>query len=141
MSEKKTILKNKPLKIVPKCVVGDRTTLGHSALGFLLPCCWVDYKAFSLSHKLTPEHEALYNENLHLDNVKDTKEITDSKEWKEFWDIMFDDPENAPEPCKSKCGVREGEELRNWSEQEEHHYDKPKYKVIKKDNNTGYVGS
>ena len=54
---------------------------------------------------------------------------------------MFDDPENAPEPCKSKCGVREGEELRNWSEQEEHHYDKPKYKVIKKDNNTGYVGS
>ena len=136
MSEKKTTLKNKPLKIVPKCVVGDRTTLGHSALGFLLPCCWCDYKAFSLTHKLTPEHEALYNENLHLDNVKNTKEITDSKEWKEFWDIMFDDPENAPEPCKSKCGVREGEEVRNWQENIEYHYDKPVYKEIKKDNIT-----
>ena len=50
MSEKKT---TSLLKIVPKCVVGDRTTLGHSALGFLLPCCWCDYKAFSLTHKLT----------------------------------------------------------------------------------------
>ena len=30
MSEKKIIS-----KIVPKCVIGDRTTLGHSALGFL----------------------------------------------------------------------------------------------------------
>ena len=65
MSEKKIIS-----KIVPKCVIGDRTTLGHSALGFLLPCCWCDYKAFDLRHKLTKEHEALYNENLHLDKVK-----------------------------------------------------------------------
>ena len=33
-------------KIVPKCVAGDRVTMGHSALGFLLPCCWCDGKAF-----------------------------------------------------------------------------------------------
>ena len=39
MSEKKSID-----KIVPKCVVGDRVTMGHSALGFLLPCCWCDGK-------------------------------------------------------------------------------------------------
>ena len=128
-------------KIIPKCVVGDRVTMGHSALGFLLPCCWCDGKAFQSKKTLSKEHEALYSEHLHLDKVKDIKEITNSKEWKAFWDIMFDDPNNAAYPCITKCGVIEGEDLRNWSEQEEHHYDKPKYKVIKKDNNTGYVGS
>ena len=34
---------------------------------------------------------------------------------------MFDDPNNAL--SKTKCGVVEGEDLRNWSEKEEYHYD------------------
>ena len=131
-------------KIVPKCVVGDRTTLGHSALGFLLPCCWCDYKASGkiMQHKITKEHEALYSKHLHLDNVKDIKEILYSKEWKEFWDILFDDPNNAPVPCKSKCGVSKGEKLRNWSETENYRYDIDKDDTGKKiDNNKGYIGS
>ena len=127
-------------KIVPKCVVGDRVTMGHSALGFLLPCCWCDNKAFQ-KRELTKEHEALYSEHLHLDKVKDIKEILNSKEWKAFWDIMFDDPNNAPRPCKEKCGVVKGEDLRNWSEIEEYCYEKPGQPMIKKDNNKGYVGS
>ena len=128
-------------KIVPKCVVGDRVTMGHSALGFLLPCCWCDGKAFQSKKSLTKEHEALYSEHLHLDKVKDIKEILNSKEWKAFWDIMFDDPNNAPRPCREKCGVVKGEDLRNWSEMEEHHFDREGQPVTKKDNNTGYVGS
>ena len=128
-------------KIVPKCVVGDRVTMGHSALGFLLPCCWCDGKAFQSKKSLTKEHEALYSEHLHLDKVKDIKEIINSKEWKAFWDIMFDDPNNAPRPCREKCGVVKGEDLRNWSEMEEYHYDRPGQPMIKKNNNDGYVGS
>ena len=128
-------------KIVPKCVVGDRVTMGHSALGFLLPCCWCDGKAFQSKKSLTKEHEALYSEHLHLDKVKDIKEILNSKEWKSFWDIMFDDPNNAPRPCREKCGVVKGEDLRNWSEMEEYHFDREGQPVTKKDNNTGYVGS
>ena len=73
--------------------------------------------------------------------VKDIKEIINSKEWKAFWDIMFDDPNNAPRPCKEKCGVVKGEDLRNWSEMEEYHYDRPGQPMTKKDNNKGYVGS
>ena len=128
-------------KIVPKCVVGDRVTMGHSALGFLLPCCWCDGKAYASTKPLTKEHEALYSEHLHLDKVKDIKEILNSKEWKAFWDIMFDDPNNAPRPCREKCGVVKGEDLRNWSEMEEYHYDRPGQPMIKKNNNDGYVGS
>jgi len=128
-------------KIIPKCVMGDRVTMGHSALGFLLPCCWCDGKAFQSNKPLSKEHEALYSEHLHIDKVKDIKEITHSKEWKAFWDIMFDDPNNAAHPCKTKCGVKEGEDLRNWSEHEEYHYDLPGQPVTKKDNNKGYVGS
>ena len=119
-------------KIVPKCVVGDRVTMGHSALGFLLPCCWCDGKAFQSKKPLTKEHEALYSEHLHLDKVRDIDEIIKSKEWKAFWDIMFDDPNNAAYPCRIKCGVVEGEDLRNWSEQEEHHFDLPGQPVTKK---------
>ena len=129
-------------KIIPKCVVGDRVTMGHSALGFLLPCCWCDGKAFKSKKSLTKEHEALYSKHLHLDNVKDIKEILYSKEWKEFWDILFDDPNNAPVPCKSKCGVSKGEKLRNWSETEDYRYDlQDQDQVEKKDNNKGYIGS
>ena len=130
-------------KIVPKCVVGDRVTMGHSALGFLLPCCWCDGKSTQLKNKipLTKEHEALYSEHLHLDKVKDIKEILNSKEWKAFWDIMFDDPNNAPRPCREKCGVVKGEDLRNWSKMEDHHYDKPSQHIVEKDNNDGYVRS
>ena len=131
--------KKKIDKIIPKCVKGDRVTMGHSALGFLLPCCWCDGKAFQ-RRQLTKEHEALYSDHLHLDKVKDIKEITHSKEWKAFWDIMFDDPNNAAFPCKTKCGVV-GDDLRNWSKQEEYHYDLPGQPVTKKDNNKGYVGS
>ena len=69
---------------------------------------------------ITKEHEALYSlKHLHIDKVKNIKEITHSKEWKAFWDIMFDDY-NQYSTCISKCGVVEGEDLRNWSEIEEH---------------------
>ena len=54
---------------------------------------------------------------------------------------MFDDPNNAAHPCKTKCGVIEGEDLRNWSEMEEYHFDIPGQPMVKKDNNKGYVGS
>ena len=115
--------------------------MGHSALGFLLPCCWCDGKAFHSTKPLTKEHEALYSEHLHLDKVKDVKEIINSKEWKAFWDIMFDDPNNAARPCKEKCGIVKGEDLRNWSELEDYHYEKPGQPMTKKNNNKGYVGS
>ena len=78
-------------------------------------------------------------EELYSQYVQNPKSI--SKEWKEFWDILFDDPNNEPEPCKIKCGVKEGEKLRNWSSIVEYHYDKPGQPIRKKDNNKGYVGS
>jgi len=136
MSENKTIE-----KIIPKCVLGDRTTLGHSASGHLLPCCWCDYKAFNLEDKMNKIHSDLYSEHLHLDNVKNVKEITNSKEWKVFWDTMFNDPNNAARPCKKMCGVKKGEKVKNFQTNETIHYDKPGEPVIIKDNNSGYVGS
>jgi len=136
MSENKTID-----KIIPKCVLGDRTTLGHSADGFLLPCCWCDYRAFNLENKMNKIHKDLYSEHLHLDKIESIEEITNSKEWKVFWDTMFDDPNNAAKPCKQFCGVKDGEEVKNFQVNETIRYDIPGEPVIIKDNNKGYVGS
>ena len=66
-NERKLCQKLKKIdKIVPKCVMGDRVTMGHSALGFLLPCCWCDGKAYQSKELLSKEHEALYSEHLHI---------------------------------------------------------------------------
>ena len=54
-------------KIVPKCVVGDRVTMGHSALGFLLPCCWCDQE-WTLN---TP----LFQKMLKVSKVSDVENI------------------------------------------------------------------
>lgn len=87
----------------PKCT--DKTSsqwkeFGHSAKGFLLPCCWCD--------KITTEDDPLlhnlYNENLHLDNNTNIDEILFSDEWHEFLDAIKD-YKTAPNVCKKYCSV------------------------------------
>ena len=77
----------------PKCIPVDNTNdalqmsqcLGHSAEGFLLPCCWID-SGWNLR-----------------DEVQNIKEITQSKEWTDFYTMLQERPEDAPRVCKKYC--------------------------------------
>ena len=124
--------------IDPKCLNGEMEYF-YSAEDYLLPCCWCgEFVAKPESND--PKIQSLMTNK--LSEVDSVEQIVESKEWKEFWDILFDDPNNAPVPCKSKCGVSKGEKLRNWSETENYRYDIDKDDTGKKiDNNKGYIGS
>lgn len=74
---------------------------GHSAQGFLIPCCWMD------RHNLPTEamnevHEALFSEHLHLSNVDDIDEVLYSEEWQKFYKSL-ENYETASPRCQRKC--------------------------------------
>ena len=92
-------------KIYPRCLGVGRTKnrmrpFGHSAKGFLLPCCWCDVA----EPEKDPQIQKLMNDKLHLDNVDDMSDILLSDEWMEFYRSITTDYENAPNCCKQHCG-------------------------------------
>ena len=40
---------------------------------------------------------------LHIDNNKSVDDILNSDEWKDFWDLLKNNPQNAPDRCKQMC--------------------------------------
>ena len=91
------------MKMKPKCMDEKSPQwkeYGHSAKGFLVPCCWCDVittKDDILLHNL-------YKEHLHLDNVDTIDEIIFSDEWQEFLDALKD-YKTAPKVCKEYCSI------------------------------------
>lgn len=84
-------------KLVPKCLSANKE-YAYSATRYILPCCYADNKDFS-------GFESLMKEHLLVDNVKDIeKNIISSEEWKMFFTMLVDSPDNAPITCKYYCG-------------------------------------
>ena len=75
--------------------------LGHSAKGFILPCCWCDIP--------NPENDIeiykLFKEKLHIDNNDTIEEIVLSDEWISFFSTLVDNPSKASKVCKLYCSV------------------------------------
>ena len=87
----------------PKCIIkndeGNTACLGHSAEGYLTPCCWID--AF-------PDHRGIsqaifYQEKLLISNNANIKNITQSKEWIDFYTMLQKEPDKAPPVCYKMC--------------------------------------
>ena len=87
----------------PKCIIkndeGNIACLGHSAEGYLTPCCWID--AF-------PDHRGIsqaifYQEKLLISNNANIKNITQSKEWIDFYTMLQKEPDKAPPVCYKMC--------------------------------------
>ena len=93
-------------KLRPKCIPSGKQTfsevqgLGHSAQGFILPCCWMDVDPMRREKK----QEVFYQEKFKISNVKNIEEIIHSKEWVEFYLMLQQAPNRAPEVCYKKCG-------------------------------------
>ena len=93
----------------PKCIPVDNTNdalqmsqcLGHSAEGFLLPCCWID-SGWNLRDEV---QDIFYQDKFKISNVQNIKEITQSKEWTDFYTMLQERPEDAPRVCKRYCST------------------------------------
>jgi hypothetical protein len=94
------------MKLYPKCIQasyndGEKAKPpALSARGFFYPCCWCD----KYEEKADKEFENLTKEHLRVENVEDVEDIFASDEWADFFDILINDPDNAPSVCKRMCG-------------------------------------
>lgn len=80
-------------KFFPRCLNNTRF-VAYSATGHLVPCCWVDQD---------PDFEHFYDESLYIDNNETVEEILNSKTWQQFYHMLENNPELAPETCKRQC--------------------------------------
>ena len=80
----------------PKCITKDKNgnvqCLGHSADGYITPCCWMN-----------DNNTIFYQEKFKISNNKSIKDITQSKEWIEFYKLLADEPKKAPWVCHKYC--------------------------------------
>ena len=88
----------------PKCIIkNDKNStqcLGHSSLGYLTPCCWID--------AATPEQRGIvqdifYQEKFLISNNESIKDITQSQEWVDFYTMLQKEPDKAPPVCYEMC--------------------------------------
>ena len=92
-------IKNKKNTLKPKCLLTIRD-LSYSVTGHILPCCWVNI-SWEDKHL-----KNLFKDNLHIDNNESIEEILNKDEWKEFINVLQNNPnEDLPKQCKKYCNV------------------------------------
>ena len=91
------IKKNKVLS--PKCINDGERFPSYSCSGWLTPCCWVD------GYWAEKEFPQFFDKELKLDNVDDIDEILLSEVWIDFFKVLTETPEKAPNTCWRYCGV------------------------------------
>ena len=87
----------------PKCIVPDDNgciaSLGHSAEGYMTPCCWID-AMFDLRGV---SQDIFYQEKFLISNNANIKDITQSQEWINFYTMLQKEPDKAPPVCYEMC--------------------------------------
>jgi len=93
--------------IDPKCLKGE-TVLGHDTRGFIMPCSWC---ASIIGDE---ELKSLVKDHLKISNVDSVEQIINSKEWNEFFRVLKEQPEDAPQICKLLC--KTGYEVKKYGQ-------------------------
>ena len=96
--------KNSGNKLRPRCIY-EQQQITLSSEGYFTPCCWLDDELY----RNQPYVNNFYKEHLNIENNENVQNIFDSKEWKEFWNILLNKPENAPPVCYEYCASNKGE--------------------------------
>ena len=91
--------------LIPKCLIpgtdGNTQCLGHSAEGYLTPCCWLGMR----SPRLGIAEDIFFQDKLKISNNDSIFDIIYSKEWIDFFNLLLETPEKAPKICYAKCGT------------------------------------
>ena len=82
--------------IYPKCI-NNQQQIGHTAQGYILPCCWWDRP-----NLFNGEIKDLVQEKFKLTNVNSVADIFESEEWKTFYHNLSNGI--GPSLCHTFCG-------------------------------------
>ena len=85
-------------KFTPKCIK-DNIPVAISATQSLLPCCWIDKR----EGWADPILKKFFNDKLNLKNVDSVDDIIKTGTWQEFFSLLINNPELAPDLCKHHC--------------------------------------
>lgn len=83
-----------------KVINNEQVSVGHTATGYLTPCCW--------TNPIDPSRHDIFDyglmdEELQIKKHKSLKTIFISPQWVKLHHTLINDPENAPVVCKIKC--------------------------------------
>ena len=82
----------------------DCQCLGHSAKGYLMPCCYIDAHYWSMKGlKENEKLNKLWDESLKISNNEHILDITTSDIWIDFYTMLQDDSQEKPKLCLHKC--------------------------------------
>ena len=81
----------------PKCITENRD-LAYVSTGHLTPCCWVN-------DNFEKYLKDIVSLEMHIDNFDSIEDILLSKPWKDFFDMLMNNPSDAPQVCQRYCGV------------------------------------
>jgi|TARA_B100000902_G_scaffold219541_1_gene208550 hypothetical protein len=87
-------------KFRPKCVQFDRQ-MAFTSTGFVVPCCWID----SPGGRKDATLKQFYQKDMHIDNFDSIDDIIDSPLYKDWFDMLVNKPELAPNYCKHFCST------------------------------------
>lgn len=96
--DKKSIFK-------PRCIYEEQE-ITLSSEGFFTPCCWLDDELY----RVQPWINNFFQTHLNIENNENIEDIFESKEWKDFWHMLLNNPENAPPVCYEYCASRKGDQ-------------------------------
>lgn len=87
-------------KFKPKCLLAKRVS-ACTATGYIVPCCWVDNTKGWEDKTISK----FYSKSLHLDNNNSIEDIINSKIWIDWFAMLKNSPDQAPNICKKYCSV------------------------------------
>ena len=85
-------------ELKPKCIFKNQE-LTLSSMGYFTPCCWVDDELY----RDQPWIKTLFKEHLKLQNNEKVEDIFKSKEWTNFYNMLRNNPKDAPPVCYKFC--------------------------------------
>lgn len=98
------VKQDKTKTLCPRCIFSDQE-ITLSSEGYFAPCCWLDDELY----RNQPYVNDFFQPHLSLDNHENIQDIFDSKEWKDFWDMLLNHPEDAPPVCYEYCASSQGD--------------------------------
>ena len=75
--------------------------MAFTSTGFVVPCCWIDSPGGRRDSTL----KQFYQKEMHIDNFAGVGDVIDTPLYKDWFDMLQNKPELAPNYCKHFCST------------------------------------